>query len=299
MDGKVSASKAELHSSHYPVMLAEVLAGLAIDPAGTYIDATFGAGGHSRAILDQLGSQGKLQAFDADAACAQTAEKINDPRLEFTHANFRDLASYALPGTAAGVLMDLGFSLVQLHDSERGFTFQQDGPLEMRLDQSTGRSLAQLLRRVPETTLGKVLRDYGEERRWKRIAAAIIQRRRDQRLITTSDLVAACLQGTGGKWQKIHPATRVFQALRIWVNDELSSLVAGLEAAASMLRADGRLVVISFHSLEDRIVKRYLRSQDGCVPPVRQLGKLLRPTAEETAVNKPSRSARLRVGVRH
>lgn len=297
--GMTSASEALPTNSHYPVMVAEVLAGLAIQPNGTYIDATFGGGGHTRAILAKLGPQGKVVAVDADATCKKNVSALADNRVQLWHRNFRELAAVAQPAQVDGVVFDLGLSTLQLTEPERGFTFMADGPLDMRLDQSSGSSLAQLLRRIPEKTLGKIIRDYGEERRWRRVAAAIIRRRRDRKLRTTTDLVEACLQGAGtGKWQRIHPATRTFQALRIWVNDELSALVAGLDAAATLLRPQGRLVVISFHSLEDRIVKKFLRPQTGVAGPLVQVGRLHRPSKEETQANRASRSARLRVGVK-
>ena len=284
---------------HLPVMVDEVLAGLDIDRSGTYVDATFGGGGHSCALLQRLGSSGRVIALDADASVANYAQAIGDTRLSFHHANFRELDSIvpaAQHGQVAGVLFDLGLSSVQLGCAQRGFSFATLGELDMRMDTSCGHSLRDKLRRVSEIELGQVLRDYGQERRWKKLARLIVRRARANELRNTTDLAAACASGPG--WQRIHPATRVFQALRIWVNDELSSLTEGLGKAAKLLRQGGRVVAISFHSLEDRIVKHFMRAAADGTQLVAQLGKLQRPGVQEQQDNRRSRSARLRVGVR-
>ncbi len=296
---KPSGFELEAQPEHQPVMVEQVIKGLDIDPAGTYIDATFGGGGHSRAILRKLGADGKIIAIDADANGARSAAKIADARLSFHHANFCDLdevVSSDQQGKINGVLFDLGISSLQLDSSERGFTFAKAAPLDMRLDVSSGPSLLDKLSRVSETELGRVLREYGQERRWKKVARLILRRRREGRLNDTADLAAACASGPG--WKRIHPATRTFQALRIWVNDELSSLVAGLAKSARLLCVGGRLVAISFHSLEDRIVKHFLRAVDDGYRQMKQLGKMQRPDKDEQQDNRRSRSACLRVGVK-
>lgn len=279
-------------------MVAEVLAGLEVNPAGTYVDATFGSGGHSRALLEKLGAAGRIEALDADASCVAADHAVGDGRLKVNHVNYRDMASLLAADSADGVIMDLGLSMTQLRDGQRGFSLQLDGPLDMRFDNTSKRTLASLLRSVSESSLGGILREYGEERHWRKIAKAIIRQRQHGSLVSTADLVAACLRGSGPGWKRLHPATRVFQALRIWVNDELNTLGAGLEAAATILRPGGRLVVICFHSLEDRIVKRFLKPIAGDPGILRPVGKLQRPTPEELAANKSSRSAKLRVGTK-
>ena len=299
MDGKGLGSDLTTHSIHRSVMVNEVINGLNIDPAGTYIDGTFGAGGHTKAILNQLGQQGKVHAFDADNTCQQTAKKINDARLKFHHANYATMCEFVKPAVAAGVLLDLGLSMDQLNDPSRGFSFMHEGPLDMRFDQHQRPSLVEKINKASEKTIGKILNEYGQERSWRKIAKVIHERKKGKKLTTTEDLVAACFVGRSKtKRQKIHPATRVFQALRIWVNDELNCLIAGLNAATTLLRPGGRLVVISFHSLEDRIVKQFMKSSNDEQTPVTQLGKLLRPSEDEVSANRAARSARLRIGVK-
>ena len=280
---------------HIPVLLNEALESLAIRPDGTYVDATFGAGGHSAAILERLGSQGRLIAFDVDPA-AHAAADLSDPRLQLVHANFRALAS-ALSERGIeridGALFDLGVSSMQLDNAERGFSFQGDAPLDMRMDPTAGESAADYIAQASERELADAIFQYGEERSARRIAHAI-----KRNLPRTTGELARIVSGAvhrPGKRERIHPATRTFQALRIVVNDELAALDAGLDAAASVLRPGGRLVAISFHSLEDRIVKTRLRDDPRLRPLTR---KPVSAGLEEQGRNPRARSAKLRVAER-
>jgi 16S rRNA (cytosine1402-N4)-methyltransferase len=290
---------------------------LAIRPAGTYVDATFGRGGHSAAILDRLGPSGRLYALDRDpAAVAAGTAAIPDPRFHLSHALFSRLAAVladaGLAGLVDGILLDLGVSSPQLDESERGFSFMRDGPLDMRMDPTSGRSAAEWLAAASEREIADVIFRYGEERRARRVARAIVQARGStpiERTAQLASIVAAALPGPAGR---THPATRVFQALRIHVNRELEELEACLPQCVDLLAAGGRLACISFHSLEDRIVKRYLRARSQLPPrlarlpdvpselrPVlRVLGRATRPGAREIATNPRARSAVLRAAER-
>lgn len=282
---------------HLPVMRDEAVSALVSDTSGIYLDATFGAGGHSRAILDTLSSSGRLIAADADPLAEREAARIEDPRLSFVRSNFAELDSVldrCGAGEVDGVLMDLGMSSAQVDDPERGFSFSHPGPLDMRMDTSAGATLADRLRRVNRRELARVLRDFGEERHARAIATRIVERRERGELRTTADVAAAC----GGARGRRHAATRVFQALRIWVNAELDSLARGLAKAAEALRRGGRLVVISFHSLEDRIVKRFITPPAGGEGPLRREGRARRPSAGEVAANRRARSAIMRVAAK-
>jgi len=298
-------------AAHLPVLLDEALAALAVRPDGRYLDATYGRGGHSAALLRQLGTEGRLLAIDRDPAAAKAAARHGgDPRFRFCRLPFAALdEALALAGwnEIDGALFDLGVSSPQLDDPERGFSFMRDGPLDLRMDPDSGPSAAEWLRTADEREIARVLKDYGEERLARRIARAIVQRRAGAPLTTTrqlADLVVACgVSRQPGK----HPATRTFQALRIVVNDELRQLDEALNKALGKLAAGGRLVVISFHSLEDRCVKRAFaavarpppgnrRRPPRAVPPLRYrlVGRALRPGAAEMAANPRSRSAVLR-----
>lgn len=249
---------------HTPVLLSQALDALAVVPAGSYVDCTFGRGGHARAILERLGPDGRLLALDRDpAACAAGAELASDPRFELVHARFSRLeallAARGRLGATSGVLMDLGVSSPQLDDPERGFSFSASGPLDMRMDPAQGPSCAEWLNAAKQTDIADCLWEYGEERYSRRIARAIVAARQRAPLKTTGELAALVAGAVPRRPARIHPATRTFQALRILINDELGELRAGLEQAARALALGGRLVVISFHSLEDRIVKRYFR----------------------------------------
>ena len=301
--------------NHQPVLLNEALASLNIRPSGIYIDATFGRGGHSRAILQQLDEAGRLIAFDQDPQAIAFARQAfaGEPRLTIEHCNFNQVASvveqFGLVGKIDGVLMDLGVSSPQLDDAQRGFSFLRSGPLDMRMDTAQGETAAQWLARVKPVDLINVLKRYGEEKFAKRIATAIVERREQQAITETGDLAEIISNAIPVKEKHKHPATRSFQAIRIYVNQELRAVEQGLKGAASVLAKGGRLSVISFHSLEDRIVKRFMRdiSSRPKLPaglpvmeadievPFRLVAKPVVAGEQELKQNPRARSARLRV----
>src|SRR5882672_2347293 len=300
--------------------MREALDGLALRDDGWYVDATYGRGGHSAEILAQLGAHGRLLALDKDTqAVAHARERFGaEPRFACAHAGFEGLADVAGPwlgGRAlAGILFDLGVSSPQLDQPARGFSFAVDGPLDMRMNTSAGQTAAERLATVSHGELARVLRTYGEEPRAGQIASAIVRERAAAPLTSTKRLatvIAAAAHGGRAK-SRIHPATLAFQAIRIAINDELGALERGLDQALELLGAGGRLVAISFHSLEDRIVKRFMareaRGDEAYaglpnIPPearprLRLVGKLIRPSDDELARNPRARSARLRVAER-
>jgi 16S rRNA (cytosine1402-N4)-methyltransferase len=284
--------------AHIPVLLEEAVAGLAVRVGGTYVDATFGAGGHTRAIVARVG-EGRVLALDVDPSASQFLDR--DSGIEFVRASFAELGEVLERqgvGPVDGVLFDLGVSSMQLDRPERGFSFRDDAPLDMRLDPTTGRSAAELLETASESALADILFNYGEERAARRIARAIVAARvagrTPQRTGELARLVAGALH-IRGRRERIHPATRTFQALRIAVNDELGALGRGLDAAAAWTRPGGRIVVISFHSLEDRIVKQAFRD-DPRLNAVTKRPIVAQP--EELARNPRARSAKLRIAER-
>ena len=309
-------------AAHVPVLLAEAIHALAVDPAGTYVDATFGRGGHARALLAALGRDGRLVALDRDPDAAAAAAAIVDPRFTFRRAWFSELP--AVLGElgierVAGVLLDLGISSPQIDDPARGFSFRADGPLDMRMDPTRGESAAAFLARADARELTEVLRDYGEERLAQSIARAVVAARSLGPILRTRQLAAIVAQAVGARtrrdWHQ-DPATRTFQALRIHVNRELAELSLTLPQAAAALEQRGRLAVISFHSLEDRIVKRFFASAsqpwggdarlarlaipEAALPgaPLALVGRAVRPSDAEVAANPRARSATLRVAER-
>lgn len=304
--------------AHTPVLLAEVIEGLRVQADGIYIDCTFGRGGHTRALLEKLGTRGRVVAIDRDpqAVAAGRALAAEDSRLSIEQANFDRMAAVAaehqVTGRVNGILLDLGVSSPQLDDPARGFGFQNDGPLDMRMDPGSGMSAAEWLAEAGADDIARVLRDFGEERFARRIARAIVARRAERPIETTrqlADIVAAAQPRTGGRR---HPATRSFQAIRIHVNGELAALDAVLEQAPGVLASDGRLAVVSFHSLEDRRVKRFMRAHsrgpsaprgmpvvpEGTAPVLRVVGRGIRAGAEEVRANPRARSAMLRIAAR-
>ncbi len=301
---------------HQPVMLDEIIAALEIQTDGIYIDATFGRGGHSGAILEKLSGEGRLLAMDKDPDAAEFAEDFataTAAQFTFLKKSFTYLERFAqdekVAGNVNGILMDLGVSSPQLDNPARGFSFLQDGPLDMRMDTTNGEAVAGWLNRAKEQQIADILHEYGEERYARRIARAIVRERMIEPIQTTGRL-AAIVSAANPAWERHkHPATRVFQALRIFINQELTELQAALEQALNILAIGGRLVVVSFHSLEDRIVKRFIRkhSKDESLPaglPVmasvlrprlKGLGRSIKPTEAEIARNPRSRSAVLRI----
>lgn len=302
-------------SEHLPVLLDEAIDALGIRADGIYIDGTFGRGGHSARILAALGADGRLLAFDKDAtAVAAARERFgNDPRFEIVHSSFVHLAEVVaergLTCEVDGLLLDLGVSSPQLDDPERGFSFLHDGPLDMRMDRSRGQSAAQWLASAERDAIADVLYEYGEERHSRRIARAIVERRQIAPIETTRQLAEVVAEASPTKERHKHPATRTFQAIRIYINRELEELRTCLDGVLELLAKGARLVVISFHSLEDRIVKRFMRDaargpklpKGLPVPHNQTIGRLRivsgsqRASDAETAANPRARSAVLRV----
>jgi 16S rRNA (cytosine1402-N4)-methyltransferase len=303
---------------HTPVLLDEALAALGVKTDGYYLDATLGRGGHAGAILMRLGRAGRLCAVDRDpAAIAAARERFAaEPRLTAIHANFGELAAHLPPDCVRrgfdGILFDLGVSSPQLDDPERGFSFAHDGPLDMRMDPTQGLTAAQWLAQVDERELTDVIATLGEERFARRVARAIVTRRRERAFTRTSDLAAVVASAVRTREPGKHPATRTFQAIRMHVNRELEEIARGLTSSLDLLAPGGRLAVISFHSLEDRAVKRFMRAQASVdpvyaglpeIPPqaqpkLRLVGKAVRPGEREIAANPRARSATLRVAER-
>ena len=304
---------------HTTVLLDEAVNALNIKEDGIYIDGTFGRGGHSRLILSQLGEQGRLFAIDRDPQAIAAAAAIDDPRFNIIHGPFSALADYVeardLTGKIDGILLDLGVSSPQLDDAERGFSFMRDGPLDMRMDPTRGLSAAEWLLQAEENDIAFVLKTYGEERFAKRIARAIVERNRLQPMTRTKELAEVIAAATPIKDKFKHPATRSFQAIRIWVNSELEEIEQALKGALLALAPGGRLSIISFHSLEDRLVKRFMREQSrGPQVPaglpmteaqlqklggrqLKALGKMM-PGEAEVAQNPRARSSVLRIAER-
>ena len=301
--------------NHQSVLLEEALESLNIRPSGNYIDATFGRGGHSLAILQRLDEKGRLIAFDQDPEAVAFAEQqfADEPRLTIEHCNFNQVADviqqYGLSKKIDGVLMDLGVSSPQLDDAGRGFSFLRSGPLDMRMDTSRGVTAREWLARVKPEDLIRVLKKYGEEKFAKRITTAIVEIRAEREITETGDLAEIISNAIPVKEKHKHPATRSFQAIRIFINEELQAIEQGLKGSASVLAKGGRLSVISFHSLEDRIVKRFMRDMSSrpklpaglpvmeadIEVPYRLVAKPVIAGTEELDQNPRARSARLRV----
>ncbi len=292
---------------HVPVLLKEAIDFLAIRRGGTYIDATVGLGGHSYEIAKRLGAPGRLIAVDKDPAALEAAritlrpppELAGDwPKVELIHGSFADLANDQRPTTIDGLLADLGVSSLQLDNAERGFSFQAEGPLDMRMNTQSGETAEQVVNQVDEVTLGNLIYELGEERRSRRIARAIVRSRPIRTTAQLAEIVSAAARPMNQAERRIHPATRTFQALRIFVNRELDDLRKLLEAAPQLLKPGGRLVIISFHSLEDRIVKDALRegAKQGGYKLLTK--KPVTASEEEIDRNPRSRSAKLRAAER-
>ena len=305
---------------HLPVMYAEALQQLAIKQDGIYLDCTFGRGGHSQGILSLLGQYGQLLAFDRDSDAINSdyaQAMLSDERFKLKHSCFSELENIVksenLAGKVDGILLDLGVSSPQLDNPERGFSFLRDGPLDMRMDGNAGVSAEQWLTSVDEQDLVKVLFDYGEEKFARRIARAIVEKRAQSPITTTRKLAELIEDAVPVREKHKHPATRTFQAIRIEINKELDELKAVLQQSARVLRPGGRLVVISFHSLEDRIVKRFIRDESGAKYnpgklPIKEVdiakgilkrvGKALKAGKQEISQNPRARSAIMRVAER-
>mgnify|MGYP000636054590 CR=1 FL=1 len=300
-------------AEHVSVLLAESVSALSVRADGSYLDGTFGRGGHSREILSRLSPSGKLIAVDKDPAAEASALSLaKDPRFQFEPGSFADISRIVTDNSLDGILLDLGVSSPQLDDAQRGFGFSGDGPLDMRMDTRTGMTAAQWLASAPEQDIADVIKTYGEERFGKRMAAAIVKARAETPITGTRQL-ANIIAEANPKWEPHkHPATRAFQAIRIFINRELEDLELALECMVDKLVVGGRLVVISFHSLEDRIVKRFMRDQARGIQLPRHVpvvdsdagktlnlvGKAMKPSNEEIARNPRSRSAVMRIAER-
>jgi 16S rRNA (cytosine1402-N4)-methyltransferase len=302
--------------AHVSVLLNEAVEALAIKPDGCYVDATFGRGGHSRAILDRLGRDGRVVALDRDPVAIEAGRRIDDPRLTLVHAAFGRLVE-VLDGLGLravdGVLLDLGVSSPQLDTPERGMSFRFDAPLDMRMDTTQGETVAEWLARAEQREIEKVIRDYGEERFAHAIAKAVVAARGQFDIASTGQLAALVEKAVRTREPGQHPATRSFQALRIHINRELEELSLVLPQCVERLASGGRLVVISFHSLEDRIVKRFLRDEslppklpprlpvraaELAAPKLKLVGKAVSPGTAEVTANPRARSAVMRVAER-
>ncbi len=298
---------------HIPVMVKQALDGLRVLPEGRYLDGTFGRGGHAREVLKRLGPDGRLLLMDLDPSAIAVAQQefAGDPRVRIRHGSFAELASWEETKEGLdGVLLDLGVSSVQLDEAARGFSFKADAPLDMRMNSAAGETAAQWLSKASEAEIAQVLWQYGEERFSRPIAKAVVMMRAETAIETTGQLAALIAQVVKKREPGKHPATRSFQALRIVINGELDALEAGLAGALARLKSGGRLVVISFHSLEDRLVKRFIRNQSQApvvrrnLPPaeatltLKAIGGAQFPDAAEVAGNPRARSAVLRVAER-
>ena len=304
--------------AHVTVLLHEAVDALAVKPDGVYVDGTFGRGGHSRLILSKLGANGRLVVFDKDPQAIAVARQLaeTDKRVQVVHGGFssfqvalKELGIEAVDGA----LFDLGVSSPQIDDADRGFSFRYDAPLDMRMDTTRGQTAAQWLAEAGEEEIREVIRDYGEERFNSQIARAIVQQRQERPILTTGQLAQLAAQAVRTRERGQDPATRTFQAIRIFINRELEEISAVLPQAAGYLKTGGRLAVIAFHSLEDRIVKQFIRrhsrpaplpkwvmvrESERPEPPLREIGKAQRASAAETAANPRARSAVLRVAER-
>ena len=304
--------------AHVTVLLHEAVDALAVKPDGVYVDGTFGRGGHSRLILSKLGANGRLVVFDKDPQAIAVARQLAeaDKRVQVVHGGFSGF-QVALKGLGIeavdGALFDLGVSSPQIDDAERGFSFRYDAPLDMRMDTTRGQTAAQWLAEAGEEEIREVIRDYGEERFSRQIARAIVAQRADSPIDTTGKLAQIAAQNVRTRERGQDPATRTFQAIRIFINRELEEISSVLPQAAGYLKTGGRLAVIAFHSLEDRIVKQFIRrhsrpaplpkwvmvrESERPEPPLREIGKAQRASAAETAANPRARSAVLRVAER-
>jgi len=304
---------------HITVLLHEAVDALEIKPDGIYVDGTFGYGGHSRLILERLGKNGRLIAFDKDLSAVTEGRIIKDAGFHIVHSRFsriqEELQKLGV-SRVDGVLLDLGVSSPQLEDASRGFSFRLNGPLDMRMDTSQGQTATEWIASVSEAQLGEVIKNYGEERFAKRIARAVVATRSRQPIVTTLQLAEIVATAVRSRKQNQNPATRTFQAIRIYLNQELEELSLSLPQCVELLNPGGRLVIISFHSLEDRIVKRFMRAaanpdllprrlpirnkemQNFSPQKLRLVGKAVRPRENEVTINPRARSAVMRVAER-
>ena len=285
--------------SHAPVMINESIDSLVLNKSGAYLDCTFGLGGHSKEILKRLNSKGTLNSIDQDQAVIEYAKKIQDPRFKFEYSKFSKIGELFINRKFDGILFDLGVSSLQLDDAARGFSFQKNGRLDMRMDQNDKISALEWVNKAKEKEIADIFYFLGEERKSRLFAKRVVEKRRTKLIESTEDLAEVTYAGKKFRNSKKHPATNIFRAIRIFINNELEEIKKALQASIDLLQDKGRLVVISFHSMEDRIVKNFLKGKledQENTNSIKIIGKIIKPSREEINLNARSRSAILRIG---
>ena len=285
--------------SHAPVMINESIDSLVLNKSGAYLDCTFGLGGHSKEILKRLNSKGTLNSIDQDQTVIEYAKKIQDPRFKFEYSKFSKIGELFINRKFDGILFDLGVSSLQLDDASRGFSFQKNGKLDMRMDQNDKISALEWVNKAKEKEIADIFYYLGEERKSRLFAKRVIEKRRTKPIESTEDLAEVTYAGKKFRNSKKHPATNIFRAIRIFINNELEEIKKALQASVDLLQDKGRLVVISFHSMEDRIVKNFLKGKledQENTNSIKIIGKIIKPSREEINLNARSRSAILRIG---
>ena len=285
--------------SHAPVMINESIDSLVLNKSGAYLDCTFGLGGHSKEILKRLNSKGTLNSIDQDQTVIEYAKKIQDPRFKFEYSKFSKIGELFINRKFDGILFDLGVSSLQLDDASRGFSFQKNGKLDMRMDQNDKISALEWVNKAKEKEIADIFYYLGEERKSRLFAKRVIEKRRTKLIESTEDLAEVTYSGKKFRNSKKHPATNIFRAIRIFINNELEEIKIALQASIDLLQDKGRLVVISFHSMEDRIVKNFLKGKledQENTNSIKIIGKIIKPSREEINLNARSRSAILRIG---
>ena len=285
--------------SHAPVMINESIDSLVLNKSGAYLDCTFGLGGHSKEILKRLNSKGTLNSIDQDQMVIKYAKKIQDPRFKFEYSKFSKIGELFINRKFDGILFDLGVSSLQLDDASRGFSFQKNGRLDMRMDQNDKISALEWVNKAKEKEIADIFYFLGEERKSRLFAKRVVEKRRTKLIESTEDLAEVTYAGKKFRNSKKHPATNIFRAIRIFINNELEEIKIALQASIDLLQDKGRLVVISFHSMEDRIVKNFLKGKledQENTNSIKIIGKIIKPSREEINLNARSRSAILRIG---
>ena len=285
--------------SHAPVMINESIDSLVLNKSGAYLDCTFGLGGHSKEILKRLNSKGTLNSIDQDQEVIEYAKKIQDPRFKFEYSKFSKIGELFINRKFDGILFDLGVSSLQLDDAARGFSFQKNGRLDMRMDQNDKISALEWVNKAKEKEIADIFYYLGEERKSRLFAKRVVEKRRTKLIESTEDLAEVTYAGKKFRNSKKHPATNIFRAIRIFINNELEEIKKALQASIDLLQDKGRLVVISFHSMEDRIVKNFLKGKledQENTNSIKIIGKIIKPSREEINLNARSRSAILRIG---
>ena len=285
--------------SHAPVMINESIDSLVLNKSGAYLDCTFGLGGHSKEILKRLNSKGTLNSIDQDQTVIEYAKKIQDPRFKFEYSKFSKIGELFINRKFDGILFDLGVSSLQLDDAARGFSFQKNGKLDMRMDQNDKISALEWVNKAKEKEIADIFYYLGEERKSRLFAKRVVEKRRTKLIESTEDLAEVTYAGKKFRNSKKHPATNIFRAIRIFINNELEEIKKALQASIDLLQDKGRLVVISFHSMEDRIVKNFLKGKledQENTNSIKIIGKIIKPSREEINLNARSRSAILRIG---